>query len=459
MSHLSRRQLLGLGIATVMLPRSWARADRRPFARTKAVPSLPWPAANAIVAATKLPSFADVMVDVANYGANGDGNTDNTAAFERAIEACHRSGGGHVVVPKGTYLIGAIYLRSHVDLHLDAGATLTFGADPTKFPIVLTRYEGIECMNRSPMIYAYGERNIAVTGAGTLDASRTADWNDGSDRDYLESLIARGVTDPRRRVVPGSSHRLRSSFIEPYRCDTVLIQGVTLRGAPFWQLHPTLCSNVTIDGVTTHADRGNSDGCDPECCDHVVITNCVFDDGDDNIAIKSGRDEDGRRIATPSHDIVIVDCTMTGRWGAISCGSEQTGGIENIYAYRCAARTKYVLYIKSNTRRGGFTRNVRLDGVSGKDLTGAFALVQMDYHDQTGRHPPGFGDIELSNCTADHTPYALHITGLANSHIAGLAVRDSTFTHVEHDNIITNVDDVQLTNVRLDGRVVSRRHV
>src|SRR5207248_10387732 len=181
--------------------------------------------------------------------------------------------------------------------------------------------------------YAYGERNIALTGSGTLDAGGTSSWNKGSDRAYLETLIGQGVTDPRLRVVPGSGHTMRSTFIEPYDCDTVLIQGVTLKNPLFWQLHPTLCRNVTVDGVSTDPStaHSNTDGCDPECCDHVVIRNCNLGAHDDNIAIKSGRDADGRRVNVPTQNLVVHGCVMNGAWGAVTCGSEMTGGIRHGY--------------------------------------------------------------------------------------------------------------------------------
>src|SRR5262249_1581399 len=189
----------------------------------------------------------------------------------------------------------------------------------------------------------------------------------GSDRAYLETLVSQGVA-PSKRVVPGSGHTMRSTFVEPYRCDRVLIQGVTLRHSQFWQLHPTLCTNVTVDSVTTSVSGSNTDGCDPECRDHVGISNCPRGAGDDNIAIKSGRDADGRRVNTPSQNIVIVGCTMNGPWGAVSCGSELTGGIRNVYAYKCVANpTRYALYVKSNTQRGGFAQNINLDSITGSN--------------------------------------------------------------------------------------------
>jgi polygalacturonase len=464
MAHrLSRRQLLGAGltaagaaVATPLLANTalaGTTATPVPTKLTKPIPTLPWAQANDIVAATKLPAFPVATFDVTAYGAKGDGKTDNTAAFAKAITACNAAKGGHVIVPAGTYVTGAIYLKSNVDLHLNAGATLKFSGDASKYPTVLTRYEAIECMNRSPMIYAYQESNIAVTGSGTLDAGATKSWNTGSDRGYLESLIAKGVTDPRKRVVPGSGHHLRSTFIEPYLSDTVLIQGISLKNSQFWQIHPTLCTNVTVDGVTTRASFKNTDGCDPECSDHVLIVNCDLGGNDDNIAIKSGRDADGRRVNKPSQNIVIVNNTMKGPWGAVTCGSEQTGGIRNVFAYKCVATgTRYFLFIKSNTRRGGFTQNINLDSVVGHGNQLAFAFAQMNYMGQTGSHLPQFGGWTITNCQADHTPYAFKMTGLANDHINGLTVKNCTFTNIGNADLLKNVDNISFTNVTLNGK-------
>src|SRR2546421_4757527 len=196
------------------------------------VSDLPWQEAQDIVNAIKPFQFPDVNFDVTKYGAKGDGKADNTAAFKAAIKACSDAGGGHVIVPSGTYVSGAIHLLTGVDFHLNSGATIKFSGTAANFPIVLTRYEGIECMNRSPMVYAYGQKNIALTGSGTLDAGGTSSWNKGSDRKYLEGLIAKGVTDPKKRIVPGNA-QMRSTFVEPYNCDNVLIQGVTLKNPMF----------------------------------------------------------------------------------------------------------------------------------------------------------------------------------------------------------------------------------
>jgi len=463
---LSRRQIIKLGAAVTgalgVAPLLAAPADAAPSCsgrRGHAVPTLPWPAANDIVANTKLPVFPDRTFQVADYGAVADGKTDNTAAFAKAISAANAAGGGHVVVAKGTYVTGAIYLKSNVDLNLAAGATLKFGGDASKFPTVLTRYEGIECMNRSPMIYAHGEHNIAVTGSGVLDAGGTSSWNKGSDRAYLDGLVAKGVP-PEQRVVPGSGHDMRSTFIEPYSCDTVLIQGITLKNPMFWQIHPTLSRNVTVDGVSTDpsTSHSNTDGCDPESCDHVVISNCVLGAHDDNIAIKSGRDADGRRVNVPSQNIVVVNCTMNGNWGAITCGSEITGGVRNVYAYqlKVTGATKFALYVKSNTLRGGFAQNINLDSVSGtfdRDI----AYVTMTYNGQTGGYPPKFGPFTLTNCTSTKVNgKTFDVSGLSSDHVAGLTVSDCAFKGVsDTSNTLSNIDGRKFSNVTVNGKKVS----
>jgi polygalacturonase len=459
---ISRRSALGLGLGlaggiaiTPLLARA---ASARPSAVSPS--DLPWAEARAIVAATKVPVFPDVNFDVSDYGAKSDGKTDNTSAFKKAVQACSAAGGGHVMVPNGTYVTGAIYLESDVDLHLESGATLKFSGDATKYPTVLTRYEGIECMNHSPMIYAYGEQNIALTGSGTLDAGGTSSWNTGSDRAYLEGLISKGVTDPHKRVVPGSGHSMRSTFVEPYNCDTVLIQGVKLKNSMFWQLHPTLCENVTVDGVTTDPStaHSNTDGCDPESSDHVVIKNCTLGAHDDNIAIKSGRDADGRRVNVPSQNIVIFGCVMNGNWGAITCGSELTGGIRNVYAYKCTVTgaTKFALYVKSNTLRGGSAQNINLDSFAGT-FDRAFAYVTMTYNGQTGSNPPAFGPFTITRSSSTKAPIVFDVSGLSSDHVNGFSVSDCAFSGVANaTDTFSYVDGIKFSKVTINGKPVSR---
>jgi polygalacturonase len=423
--------------------------------------SLPWDAARQIVAETTVPAFPDSALSIANepYGAVGDGATDNTVSFKRAIEDCSSRGGGHVIVPAGVYSTGAIQLLNNVDLHLESGAILRFNSNVNEYPLVLTRYEGIECLNHSPMIYAYAQNNIGLTGKGILEASETRRWNTGSNRaGVLEPLVSAGLP-PEKRNIPRYG-RLRSAFVEPYRCANVLIQGVTMRQSQFWQLHPTLCRNVTVDSVTTgDTTSPNTDGCNPESCDHVVIKDCTLNAYDDCIGIKSGRDADGRRVNTPCQNVVIFGCRLQGPAGGIACGSEMTGGIRNIYAFDVeadGAGLHHMLYVKSNTRRGGYTQNLNLDSVTADHLSGAWAFAQMDYDDQAGPYPPCFKDWAISRSGGDFDLLIFQLSGLSSDPIRGIRVRDCEFTHALVPlGFFSNVEDFTFARVTINGRQVS----
>lgn len=422
---------------------------------------LPWQEAVRILADTVVPRFPSATFAITDprYGAVGDGLVDNTTAIKSAIDDCSSQGGGHVVVPAGVYSTGAIHLRSNVDLHLEENAVLRFNGSVENYPLVLTRYEGIECVNHSPMVYAYRQTNIALTGCGALDASGTRPWNTGSNRAaILEPLVAANVP-PEERVVPERG-RLRTSFIEPYGCTNVLIQGVTLRQSQFWQLHPTLCRNVTVDAVTTGGTaNSNTDGCNPESCDHVVVKNCTLEANDDCIGIKSGRDDDGRRLNTPCQSIVISGCKLQGPAGGIACGSEMTGGIRNVYAYDIQTygrSVRYLLDVKSNTRRGGYAAGLHLDSILADHLRGAWAFAQMDYDGQRGSYRPSFKDWSIRRAVGDSDPEVLWLSGLADDPIRGLDVRDSRFTRISIPiNLYSNVIDIRFDNVTINGSLVS----
>lgn len=453
---LTRRQALKLGVVgagglvAVPLLIDGGQALLNAFAAGP----LPWAAANTILSETTVPTFPSATFTVTSYGAKGDGKTDNTSAFAKAIAACNQAGGGQVVVPSGTYVTGAIHLLSNVNFHLNSGATLKFSSDASKFPVVLTRYEGIECMNHSPLIYAYGQTNIALTGSGVLDASGTFSWNTGSNRaGVLEPLVSK---PPSQRVVTG---KLRVTFIEPYNCTNVLIQGVTLHNPRFWQLHPTLCKNVTVDGVTTSIGGSQTDGCDPECCDHVVIKNSTIRAGDDNIAMKSGRDTDGRRINVPTQNVVIWNNQFEGPWGAITAGSEITGGVQNVYAYSnstVGGGTRFVHYNKSNTLRGGFLRNVNIDTFHANALHGAGVFANMVYNHQTGNFPPDFsGPFILNNITVDSASQVLDLVGISNDKLGPFTISNSTFNKISNTtSTITNVVKVTYNNVTVNGKKI-----
>ncbi len=236
------------------------------------------------------PVFPKRDFDITRFGATGDGKTDCTEAFGRAIAECSRAGGGRVIVPAGVFLTGAIHLKSNVNLHVTSGATIKFSQDTARYlPVVFTRWEGVEVMNYSPFIYAFEQENIAITGQGTIDGQSDREhwwpwngranygWKEGEpnqrkDRSALFEMAEKGA--PVSDRIFGEGHYLRPQFIQPYRCKNVLIEGVTLRNSPMWEMHPVLCTNVTVRRVTVISHGPNNDGCNPESCRDVLIKDC-----------------------------------------------------------------------------------------------------------------------------------------------------------------------------------------
>ncbi|HEX6963157.1 MAG TPA: glycoside hydrolase family 28 protein, partial [Lacipirellula sp.] len=327
----------------------------------------PWAALPAILARVQPPRFPDRDFHVADFGANSDGQADCKAAFDQAIAKCAASGGGRVVVAEGRWLVnGPLHLKSNVCLHLQRGATILFSPEPADYlPPVFTRFEGTEVINYSPLLYAFDQENVAVTGEGTLDGQADDEhwwpWKTTASDDIAAlGKMADESVPPEERTL-GEGRHLRPNFIQFYRCENVLVEGITIIGAPMWVIHPCLSTNVTVRGVTVNSHGPNNDGCNPESCRDVLIEGCTFDTGDDCIAIKSGRNADGRRLSVPSENIVVRNCTMKDGHGGVTLGSEMSGGIRNVFVEDCYMSSPNLergIRLKSNTRRGGYLENM-----------------------------------------------------------------------------------------------------
>ncbi|HET9360023.1 MAG TPA: glycoside hydrolase family 28 protein [Vicinamibacterales bacterium] len=432
----------------------------------------PWVRARAIVESITVPRFPSRDFEITRYGAVGDGVASCTSAIGKAVAACRAAGGGRVVVPRGRYLTGAVCLESGVNLHLAEGATLAFSAAPADYPLVFTRWEGVELMNYSPFIYAFEAENIAITGTGTLDGQAGPDrwWNwrgtgaargarQTSGRTRLFDMQARGV--PVAERIFGDGHFLRPNFIQPYRSRNVLIDGVTIVNSPMWEIHPVLCRSVTVRNVTITSHGPNNDGCNPESCRDVLIERCSFDTGDDCIALKSGRNDDGRRLNVPVENVVIRDCSMKDGHGGVVIGSEISGGARNVFAERCrmdSPRLDRALRMKTNSVRGGVIEGVYMRDVTVGQVAEAVVTIDFFYEEgDSGKYPPTVRDVEVRNVTSRKSQYALLLRGYGHAPITGVRIVDCRFDGVEKADVLEAVRDLELANVSINGKALTSR--
>jgi polygalacturonase len=426
-----------------------------------------WEMVDAILARIQAPTFPDRVVSIVDHGAIADGTTPATAAIRAAIEACHAAGGGRVLVPAGDFLTGPIRLLSNVELHLVEDATLRFSTNPADYlPAVLTRWEGLELYNYSPLIYAHEAENIAVTGKGTLDGQgepwwpwkgrwkHRQDWatHPQQQREARDRLIAQardGVPVDQR--VYGEGDFLRPNLFAPHSCRNVLIEGVTVRNSPMWHLNPVLCTNVIVRGVTIVGHGPNNDGCNPESCTDVLIEDCFFDTGDDCIAIKSGRNEDGRRVGVPSSNLIIRNCTMKDGHGGVVIGSEISGGCRNVFVENCTMDSPNLdraLRLKTNSYRGGTIENVFMRNVRIGQVRQAVVLCDFFYEEGAGGgHDPVVRNIVIENVTAGKSMHPLFLRGYESSPITDVVVRNSRFEGVSHPSVISHVKGLVFDNV------------
>ena len=423
-----------------------------------------WDDVPAILSRIKAPEFPARDFNITDHGAKADGGTDCTEAIRQAIKSCHDAGGGRVVVTGGSFLTGAVHLKTGVNLHVAAGATLKFIPEPRKYlPVVRTRFEGLECMNYSPLIYAYDQENIAVTGKGTLDGSANVEnwWRMTRDERMEDApqskaeLISHGERGtPVAERIFGEGHLLRPVFIQPFNCRNILIEGVTITNAPMWVINPVLSNNVTVRGVTVTSHGPNNDGCNPDSSRDVLIEDCLFDTGDDCIAVKSGKDADGRRVNVPSENIIIRKCVMKDGHGGVVLGSETSGGVRNVFAEDCTMDSPNLdraLRLKTNAHRGGpieniFFRNVKVGRVAHSVLTIDLVYGKVE----SGPYPPTVRNIEMRNVTSTSSPRALWVVGTDNSIIGNVRVIDSVFKGVEGPDVLKHSGLIQLENVTVE---------
>lgn len=431
-----------------------------------------WASLPKILEQINAPEFPDSDFNITEFGAKPGKEIDSLPAISKAIAQCNQSGGGKVVVPPGEWFAkGPIHLKSNVNLHISEGATIFFSNDPQDFlPVVFTRFEGTEVMSYSPLIYAFEQENIAITGKGTVDgqaangkwwnwkgrwgggATKTG-WKDGDPNQASSiEILAKMVDDnvpPEKRIF-GEGHFLRSSFVQPYRCKNVLIEGITIHRSPMWIIHPVLSTNVTVRGATVDSHGPNNDGCNPESCKNVLIEECFFNTGDDCIAIKSGRNADGRRIGVPSENIVVRNCTMRDGHGGVVMGSEMSGGVKNVFVENCKMDSPHLeraIRLKSNSLRGGYLENMFVRNLEVGVVSDAVFRINLEYWGESGDFLPSVRNVFIEDVKSKKSKYPMYLVGLPEYPIKNLHIRNCEFENASKPSIIEHVNDLTLENV------------
>lgn len=421
------------------------------------------------------PEIPDREVNLLDFGARGDGRTDCTESFKRAIEELSKQGGGRLVVPEGVFLTGPIHLKSNIELHVKG--TIKFIPDPERYlPTVLTRFEGIELYNYSPLIYALDCENVAITGSGVLDGSadnkhwwpwkgkKDFGWKEGlpnqqEDVKKLKEMAERGT--PVEERVFGKGHYLRPSFVQFYRCRNVLVEGVRIINSPMWCVHPVLSENVIIRNLEISSTGPNNDGIDPESCRYVLIEGCRFDTGDDSVVIKSGRDADGRRIGVPSEYILVKNNLVISQasHGGLVIGSEMSGGVRNVVARNNVyMNVERALRLKTNSRRGGYMENILFIDNVAVNVSEEVIRINLRYDNEEGEYLPVVRNVFVKNLRTTGGKYAVRVEGLENDYVKDILISDTIIEGVKI-SVLLEFGQLGMENVVINGSKFEKLYI
>ena len=438
------------------------------------------------------PSFPDYQVDIRDFGAKADGETLNTEAINNAIKAVSEKGGGKVVIPEGLWLTGPVVLQNNVNLHVEKNVLVLFSGDADLYPLVRTSFEGLDMLRCQSPVSAMNAENIAITGYGVLDGSgdswRPVKRNKMTDGQWKSLLKSGGVVDESGKVwypnegalkasiLTGSKEKreisdsewegmkrwLRPVLLSIVKSKRVLLEGVTFRNSPSWCLHPLSCEDLTLNGVKVFNPwySQNGDALDVESCKNVVVTNSLFDAGDDAICIKSGKDADGRRRGEPCENVLVKNNTVLHGHGGFVVGSEMSGGVRNVYVADCTfIGTDVGLRFKSTRGRGGVVENVYVDNINMINIPGDALIADLYYavKDAPGapvpavtEETPSFKNIHISNISCKGAGRAMFLNGLPEMPIENFSVRNMRITDAQKGAFINKVAGVTLENIEIE---------
>ena len=451
------------------------------------------------MAEVKAPLIPDAKVSLRDFGAVGTGDVLCTDAFAKAIDQLSKTGGGHLVVPRGVWLTGPIVLKSNIDLHLEAGAVIQFAADEDLYPLIKTSFEGLDTRRCQSPLSANGATNISITGQGVIDGNgqywRPVKRSKMTDSQWKAVLSRPGGRELRKDYwVPSEGYAkgesganmnvpaatteaewqaikrfLRPVMVSLVSCKNVLLQGVIFQNSPAWNLHPLMCENIIIDNVLARnpSYAQNGDALDLESCKNALIVNSKFDAGDDGICIKSGKDADGRRRGMACANVVVDGCTVFAGHGGFVVGSEMSGGVNNIMVRNCQfLGTDVGLRFKSTRGRGGIVENIFIDGISMTDITTYALTFNMYYGGKSvaevladGDQPkvetmpvtdetPIFRNIDIRNVVCSNAGFAMEFNGLPEMPIDGIRLKDIVI-RAQHDATFQHSKNITRENVNI----------
>ena len=439
-------------------------------------------------------SFEKDTFNIIAFGAKADGFRLNTHAISEAITACHKNGGGTVLIPRGFWLTGPLALKSNVNLHVSAGAVLQFSDDPGDYPLVKTSWEGLEAIRAHSPLYGVDLENIAITGKGILDGAgqvwRPVKKNKVTAAEWKELVASGGVLNkekdiwyPTARAWKGSLSKrpgvisegydfekaedikefLRPNMVSLVRCRRVLLEGVTFQNSPAWCIHPLLTQHLTVRNIFVRNpwNAQNGDGIDIESCRYVLIENSNFDVGDDAICIKSGRDEEGRKRGVPTEDVIVRNCTVFHGHGGFVVGSEMSGGARNLFISDCNfLGTDIGLRFKTTRGRGGIVEKVFIDNIRMNNIGGAAILFDMFYMakdpltmfagddtptvaiEPVTEATPQFRDISIRNIVCKAAETGVFIRGLPEMNVRNIALEN---INIQSENGVVCIEGENIT--------------
>ncbi|MBR1735702.1 MAG: glycoside hydrolase family 28 protein [Firmicutes bacterium] len=436
-----------------------------------------------------IPTFKDSTYNIKDFGAKGDGRTKDTQSIQSAIDKCSENGGGKVVIPRGIWFTAPITLKSNVELHLESGAVLYFSTDINDYPLINTSFEGFFTYRCISPIYAKECVNIAITGSGVIDGNGGA-WRPKkkfklTDRMWKDCIESGGVVlegkedmwwpsqsalDGHLNLVPNPEKLKNKEECEKYRdflrpvlvnftnCKNILLDGVTFQNSPAWCLHPWLCENLTIKNISVRNPwySQNGDGIDVESCKYVKVSDSTFDVGDDALCVKSGKNEDGRKLGKPCEYVIFENCTVYHGHGGFVIGSEMSGGVKNIKVSSCTfIGTDTGLRFKSCLGRGGLVEDIFIDDINMTDIAKEAIIFTMGYDMDTKEgqtvddiEVPEFKNIYINNvnCVGAGTPIV--ISGLSRKPVHDIHLNNVTINSSK-DIKTENAENIEMDNVNI----------